>query len=600
MKPANSADRHASLEATPLVSIAAVGGALVIAATVLVGWAAGIDALTRIIPAWPRMTSNTAVLIAALGLAILMRSGRQSFARLWVGTGAAAVAGVVALLFLAEYAMNRSFGLDQMLFFQAEGSSSEIFPGRPSPPTLCMVVLLSVAAGLSRLDRRWSRLAWGVALAAATATVFVYAAAYALGAAAFFRIGPTVGIGILTVIALGLLVTGAFAARPDRNPVAWLLARPDRKTLIQMAGILAAIPILVGFSWSVFAGAGLNEETVHVLSVSIGSVLAVAAAAFIALRGDRLLLEKERLIDQLVKAERERADAEMRYRLVAENSVDVISHLRGREVVWASPSVEDAFGWPPEKWIGTDFSRQVHPDDLDATATVMQGVAYGELVVTRCRCATADGGYRWVEARGKPYIDEHGNPDGMIFASRIIDEQVAAEQRLDRLAKQDQLTGLINREETLARIESALENPRCPGPHLGLLFCDVDHFKDINDTWGHVVGDAVLSTLAARITDCVRAADTVGRIGGDEMLVLLPGMHNIDEIVQIAKKIQCRAAEPIRQFAETVDVTLSIGATLSLPDDTVSMMTIRADAAMYEAKRSGRNTVVATRFEPPD
>lgn len=170
-------------------------------------------------------------------------------------------------------------------------------------------------------------------------------------------------------------------------------------------------------------------------------------------------------------------------------------------------------------------------------------------------------------------------------------ELVEAKQALERLARMDTLTGLVNHAETISRLEAALQNRRTPGSHLGVLFCDTDNFKHVNDTWGHNVGDAVLSTIAARISDCVREGDTVGRIGGDEMLVLLPGVHSIEEVVAIANKIRCRAAEPIHHAGKTVRATLSIGATLAFPGESVSEMTTRADAAMYAAKQAGRDTV---------
>ena len=89
-------------------------------------------------------------------------------------------------------------------------------------------------------------------------------------------------------------------------------------------------------------------------------------------------------------------------------------------------------------------------------------------------------------------MDAGGKTDGLIAALRIVDDRVEAEEQLDRLARFDPLTGLANRAEAFGRLESALKNPRDPGPHLGVLFCDVDDFKDVNDTWGHAVGDVVL------------------------------------------------------------------------------------------------------------
>ncbi|MBI3691030.1 MAG: GGDEF domain-containing protein, partial [Mycolicibacterium aromaticivorans] len=203
-----------------------------------------------------------------------------------------------------------------------------------------------------------------------------------------------------------------------------------------------------------------------------------------------------------------------------------------------------------------------------------------------------DGGYHWVDGHGKPYMDADGNVDGLIAALRIADDRVEAEQLLERLARFDTLTGLANRAEAISRLESALAQPPTGGAHLGILFCDIDHFKTINDTWGHAIGDAVLITLAARISECVRRGDSVGRTGGDEILVVLPGVRDIHEVAQIGEEIRRRAAEPIHESGTIIRATLSIGATVADPGESVSSITARADAAMYQAKSSDRNIVI--------
>jgi diguanylate cyclase (GGDEF)-like protein len=98
--------------------------------------------------------------------------------------------------------------------------------------------------------------------------------------------------------------------------------------------------------------------------------------------------------------------------------------------------------------------------------------------------------------------------------------------------------------------------------------------------------------VAARICESVRHGDTVGRTGGDEILVVLPDVHSIDEVARIGEEIRLRAAEPIHESGATLHVTLSIGATVADPGESVSSITARADAAMYQAKSSDRNTVI--------
>ena len=191
--------------------------------------------------------------------------------------------------------------------------------------------------------------------------------------------------------------------------------------------------------------------------------------------------------------------------------------------------------------------------------------------------AVADGDYDQPIGRG--------GPREFAEISAAVDDM---RNRLRELARFDSVTGLVNRAETMARLDAALNET---GSRLGVLYCDIDHFKQINDTWGHAVGDAVLSTIAARMRECVHLDDTVGRIGGDEILILLPGVNSTEDAIAVGERIRALAAEPIHQFGLTINTTLSIGATSSAPGEASAAVTARADAAMYQAKQAGRNAV---------
>ncbi|HZC53659.1 MAG TPA: diguanylate cyclase [Mycobacterium sp.] len=556
-----------------------------VAALAWAGWATGTDRLTRIYPAWPQIMPWTAVWLAALGAAILAQTGHPSRGQVWVGRGLAAVVGALAVITLVEYAAGgSSSGLDQVWFGDAVRTSQQTWPGRPSPQTAASVLLLTAAAALIRVDR-WTRVVWLACVAAGGAIPFVTVGAYLFGALALVGFSPSTGQAFMTALALLLLGGAMWLARPDRFPLAWLLARPDWRSLLRLAGILAGFPIVVAVSRPIFLGLGLGEHAEWTFSILLGALVVGAVTFYFTQREQKLLIEKE-----LVS--KERADAEMRYRILAENAVDIIVHLRDGEVAWISPSVELALGRPPQGWAGSDFNRHIHPQDLETVIAALRRVAAGESVLQRFRVRSDDGNYHWVEGHGKPYVDAEGGTDGLIAAVRIIDDQVEAEQRLERLARFDTLTGLVNRAEALGRLAAALDETQPAGTYVGVLFCDVDHFKEINDTAGHGIGDSVLATLAARIRGSVRRGDTVGRTGGDEILVLLPGVRSIEELGQIAEKIRCRAAEPIHVSGKTFSATLSIGATLAVPGDSVDTITARADAAMYQAKLGDRNTVV--------
>ncbi|WP_319431261.1 sensor domain-containing diguanylate cyclase [Mycobacterium sp. RTGN5] len=574
-----------------LEALVARGGQVALAVVFLVsasnwlGWATGTERLTRIFESWPQMTPWTALLVAALATAILVQSGHPSRTRLWVGRGLAVAAAVVVVAILCEYVTGRAFGLDQWWFSGEVTALQKQWPGRPSPQTAGTVLLLALAVALTRVDRAPARVARTAGLVLALAVPFVVITAYTFQTLSVIEAGTSTGMGIATAVTLLLLIAAAFAARPDWNPVAWLLARPDGRALIRMGAMFAALPIVVGLSRLAFLAVGVREDAVWALSISVSAVVIGVGVFYLSQREQRLLIDRAVLI-------RDREDAEARYRILAENAVDAVVHLRGAQVVWISPSVEATFGYAEETWIGSDFNRHVHADDVDFVNIGEQRTATDEPAVERFRIDRADGGFHWVDCRSKPYVDGDGDDDGVIAALRVVDDQVEFERRLEQLARFDMLTGLVNRAEALDRLGSALAGPKVDGQRIGILFCDVDGFKRINDAYGHAVGDIVLATLAARIRECVRHGDTVGRTGGDEILVLLPGVRDLDAVTKIAEAIRHRAAEPIDYPGGIIHATLSIGATLAVPGEDATTATARADEAMYRAKETGRNTVV--------
>ncbi|WP_328359966.1 sensor domain-containing diguanylate cyclase [Mycobacterium sp. NBC_00419] len=527
---------------------AAAAAVLVVALLDLSGWVSDIDELKSFTPLW----------LAGMAVAVLLQTGRPPQWRVWCARALAVAIGVHAAAVVFEHLAGHPFG--------------------PTPRTAASVLYLSVAVVVMRMDRRRTGLLWGAFLVGAIAAPVITVIGHLFRLVSAVRITESTGQGITTAVGVLLLVAAAVLARPDRNPSAWLLARGDRWALLRLTGVLAGLPLVVSLARLPFLELGLGSEAAWILATTISTTIVGVVAFYFSQREQKLLIG--------------RADAERRYHILADNAVDVVFHLHDGQVSWVSPSVQPAFGDPPARWAGSDLSDRIDPEDLPAVTTAVREMRTGTIGSARFRVRTTEGGYHWVDGNAKPYIDEDGNTDGMITALRIVDDKVEAERRLDRLARFDILTGLPNRAEVITRLESALDQPRSPGSQLGILFCDVDHFKTINDTLGHAAGDVVLSTIAARISDSVRSGDTVGRMGGDEMVVLLPGVHSLDEAVQIAEKIRCRAAEPIDHDGTAISATLSIGATVSAPGESSSAVTARADAAMYQAKQARRNTVV--------
>jgi diguanylate cyclase (GGDEF)-like protein len=160
------------------------------------------------------------------------------------------------------------------------------------------------------------------------------------------------------------------------------------------------------------------------------------------------------------------------------------------------------------------------------------------------------------------------------------------------LALTDELTGLPNRRDVLARLQSVLD--RSTDKPCAVLLADLDHFKRINDEHGHLVGDEVLKSVSARLKETVREPVFVGRLGGEEFLVVLPGT-DLESARQVAERIREQVAGiDTRHWFEGLPLTVSVGVAAADPaGDTVSNMLRRADNALYDAKRSGRNRVIA-------
>jgi diguanylate cyclase (GGDEF)-like protein/PAS domain S-box-containing protein len=208
----------------------------------------------------------------------------------------------------------------------------------------------------------------------------------------------------------------------------------------------------------------------------------------------------------------------------------------------------------------------------------------------------AERGGRDYEVTVSPLPDDQGRSSGRLIVLRDISERKLAEERLERMAHYDTLTGLPNRKLFGDRLSQAIIRARRSGGLVGLLFLDVDNFKDVNDTLGHDVGDLVLKQLAARVQSCVRAEDTVARLSGDEFTVILPDANAPEDAAVAASRILDALRRPVVVEDRELYVTASIGVCLWPTDgDDPRSLLRNADVAMYRAKaRKNRFEFYAT------
>ena len=212
----------------------------------------------------------------------------------------------------------------------------------------------------------------------------------------------------------------------------------------------------------------------------------------------------------------------------------------------------------------------------------------GELINRR-----KSGEIYWEEAHIAPVRDSLGIIRHYVAVKLDITVQKQAHERIAHLAHHDLLTNLPNRLLFFDRVNQSLAHAQRQGSRLAVMYIDLDKFKPINDRCGHAAGDFVLQQVARRLESCVRHSDTVGRIGGDEFVVLLPDITTPERVLQVAEKIRQALKRPIKFGDQLFEISSSIGIAL-YPDhgDTVDQLTISADRAMYHAKESGRDQVV--------
>jgi len=174
---------------------------------------------------------------------------------------------------------------------------------------------------------------------------------------------------------------------------------------------------------------------------------------------------------------------------------------------------------------------------------------------------------------------------GHAGAARARAQADGAAARAEFLANTDELTGLSNRRPVLKRLEALSST----APYI-IAIADLDHFKRLNDTFGHECGDKVLAAVGRRLRESVRSADSVGRWGGEEFIVVME-QSTLADATEVVERLRTRIAEPVPCSGHSHSITVSVGLTDAQPDGTAARALQRADAALYEAKAAGRNAV---------
>ncbi len=288
--------------------------------------------------------------------------------------------------------------------------------------------------------------------------------------------------------------------------------------------------------------------------------------------------------------ERPRARAgEAGFRTLAEDAPCAIFILQSAQVRFANAAARRIIGCSRGDLDRCCFWDVVHPDDKEKVRRLLAGGLQGSAALSRheVKLVRRNGQPRWMDLSAR-VVSFRGRP-AIMGVGFDITERKRADARIEALAYRDALTSLPNRRLLQDRVGVAMAHAQRRGERLGVLFLDLDHFKDVNDSLGHQAGDELLKAVAARLSAAMRRDDTVARIGGDEFVVLLAHIADAAQAEHVARKILTLLKAPVRLGDRELFVNGSIGISL-YPDDGRNFDDLlrNADAALYRAKSQAR------------
>ena len=282
-------------------------------------------------------------------------------------------------------------------------------------------------------------------------------------------------------------------------------------------------------------------------------------------------------------------ESETKFRSFVENANDIIYSLSlDGTLNYVSPNWTEILGHKREAVIGKHFETFVHPDDISACCSFLQKVKSSKekLSGIEYRIKHLKGHWCWHRSNAAPLMDQSGEVYSYTAIARDITEHKLMMQRMSHMAHHDTLTGLPNRASFTEHLNQAIILSQREQQTLAVLFLDLDHFKPVNDQYGHAVGDLLLQQVAHRIRQCLRNVDIVGRIGGDEFVVLLGNVVHLANAQQTAEKICECVGIAYEVNGKILHIGVSIGIALYPLHGHNAMQLMRyADEAMYEAKK---------------
>lgn len=290
--------------------------------------------------------------------------------------------------------------------------------------------------------------------------------------------------------------------------------------------------------------------------------------------------------------EEELKRSEEKYRIIAENTSDIISiiNLDG-EFLYLSPSHIRLWEHEvPDHEIHNLFEWIVEEDrDIFAYA-IQHAFSTRKEYMVECRINTQRQDVIWTESKINPITDQEGNVTKLLLVTRDVTDRKRSEETIHHLAYHDALTDLPNRRMYVQQLSKEMMQAKRFQSTLAVLFLDMDRFKDVNDSFGHDVGDLLLVEAAKRLQGCLKPGDVVARLGGDEFTVMQTQLQDRSEAAALAEQIMNQLQRPFELDGHVFNVSCSIGIALYPQDgDNPEDLLKRADTALYTVKSRGKN-----------
>ena len=304
-------------------------------------------------------------------------------------------------------------------------------------------------------------------------------------------------------------------------------------------------------------------------------------------------------IEDQVRTEQALAASEERFRLAMVQAPHGLAVLDlDRRFVEVNPALCRILDRDRHWLLSHSVADVVDPQDAAADLAARRSLLDGEheYVTVERRFTRGDGEVVWMQHSIGLLRDDSGDPVSYVSQMQDITQTRHAAAQMAYRAAHDQMTGLLNRGELTNLLEAALTRKTRTGTRLAVLYCDVDAFKAVNDGLGHAAGDALLVATGKRIASVVRDSDTVARVGGDEFVVILDGVHHLTDAERIASQIHEAASAPLEFQGNTLNPKLSVGVTIAKAGQNVDDVLRDADDALYAAKAAGGDRVVV--FDP--